>query len=779
MQRYIRTLLLITGFFLSMLSASGQQLYRLSGVLTDESEAAIAYADVVLLQAQDSAMVKYTAANDGHFSLEEVEPGNYLLQISSLGYERFVEAVELNGDSRLEIRLRENAQLLDEVTVTAARDAVVNKNGNLKVTVDNSVFAAQPTTMDVLSMIPTVLVSADRTSLNVIGKGAPLIYLGNQRISIDELNALPVESIKDIEIINNPSARYEADGQVVLLINRKLNFSDGIRLELSETASFKRRYNNYTTLNASLKKNKLELKTNFAYNQLQIWERFGSTLKVEDEDFSLDQLGTTVGPRPQFVLGGGIYYQLNSNDYISINANYRTHTTQAPIRSTANTQEGGQLSRIETDTDEFENRSFFSSNFNYNKKLESIGVNLFGGLQYSRYIRGLESDIFIREDAQDFELLQVRDQNFQIDAMAGRIDLEKRFGNGLKAEVGTNIYRATADAFLDFQFLDQDRKLRSDYRYQENNYAFYAQISAETKRMNYTLGLRTETNEVDGRFEGEDEPLIDRRRTNLFPRLSLNYTIDSTKTLSLNYANAIRRPNYLNASSITTFLAPSLEYSRNANLQPTITNEASLNFQYKNQSIRFSYFERQRPVNQSIVFDSENRQVVMSPENFDRETGFNISLTSPLNYKFWTITNFVMLSFSEIKDPRAEAIGAKPFIYFYTDHRFRLPQKINWGISCWGLSDQEIGVLKRKGYIVLNTTLSKTFGNKWTAAIAVNDLFRQLQVVETYRFNQVDTQSNFTPDNRNIAVSLRYAFGKISKSSYQNKDIDEQLDRMR
>ena len=167
-------------------------------------------------------MVKYTAANDGHFSLEEVEPGNYLLQISSLGYERFVEAVELNGDRRLEIRLRENAQLLDEVTVTAARDAVVNKNGNLKVTVDNSVFAAQPTTMDVLSMIPTVLVSADRTSLNVIGKGAPLIYLGNQRISIDELNALPVESIKDIEIINNPSARYEADGQVVLLINRKL-----------------------------------------------------------------------------------------------------------------------------------------------------------------------------------------------------------------------------------------------------------------------------------------------------------------------------------------------------------------------------------------------------------------------------------------------------------------------------------------------------------------------------------------------------------------------------
>src|SRR3954468_4094456 len=126
---------------------------------------------------------------------------------------------------------------LNEVVITQNKKTFTNTNGNIKVDVANSIFNSIPNSVDLLAKLPTVLVSSDKESITVIGKGNPLIYIDNQKVGINDLNALAVADIKTIEIIQNPSSKYEAEGRSVILITRKFSKKDSFKTEISEVAS--------------------------------------------------------------------------------------------------------------------------------------------------------------------------------------------------------------------------------------------------------------------------------------------------------------------------------------------------------------------------------------------------------------------------------------------------------------------------------------------------------------------------------------------------------------
>src|SRR5436189_5476600 len=104
---------------------------------------------------------------------------------------------------------QEKPKSLDEITIKKETKAFSNKDGNIKVDVANSIFKASPTVIDLLAKLPTVQISADKETLTVIGKGEALIYIDGQRGTMNDLNSLSVEDIKTIEIINNPSSKYD------------------------------------------------------------------------------------------------------------------------------------------------------------------------------------------------------------------------------------------------------------------------------------------------------------------------------------------------------------------------------------------------------------------------------------------------------------------------------------------------------------------------------------------------------------------------------------------
>ncbi len=757
----------------------GQEALTITGLVLDDESVPLAFGEVLLLEASDSSLVKFASVETGNFALNAINSGKYELEIRALGYEIYRQVLDLATNQHIEIQLQRNVAMLKGVTVVGKRNTIENKNGNLKLTIDHSTFVNPGSTMDVLALLPGVQLSNDRQSISLIGQGNPLIYLENQRITMDDLNALPVESIKSIEIVNNPSARYEADGRVVILITRRLNFSDGIRMDISEVIALRRRFNSYATINTALKKKKWEWKANFSYNQIGIWENVNNKLTIPDLPAALDQYSVSTGPRPQFIIGGGFHYQIGTAEYISANTNLRTHTTEAPITTHSTLLQGMQLDEITSLVDGFENRSFFTSNFNYNKLLPAGKGNLFLGLQYSSYLRDLSNQIFNDYNEQGAEFSQERYQKYTIDVFAARLDFERKLAQDHRWEAGLSYYHATADAFLDFDFLGTAPALLSNYDYEERTYAVYSQFTGQGNKWDYVLGLRSETTTVEGGFREEAQLLVDRDQTILFPKATLNWQLDTFQTISFNYAKTVQRPDYLNASSISTFVHPFLEYTRNANLQPTINESFSINYQYKNHSISIARFNRKSPVYVSVAYDEIQGRLVQSPENLDRENGFDIRLTSPFNYKFWSMTNFLNIIQVKVRDGRAQLADSRPYLYYYSNHQFRLPKKWTLGLYAWGLSRQFQGIFERDPYWVLGGSLNKKFPEGLQIGIYFDDLFRAMKLREGYRINQIDTRTLYILDRRTFGLSIRYAFGNISDSGYQNQEVDEYLNRMK
>ncbi|GAA4276508.1 outer membrane beta-barrel family protein [Aquimarina mytili] len=759
-----------------VISSGYSQSYVLSGNLFDQDNQPIETGDVLLFD-QTQKLIKSTIIIDGKFSFDTIETDTYTLSISSLGYKTELRTVQLDSDKTMAIVLKETTVALDEVTVKSTKSNFRIENGNIKVTIENSIFESLSTPTEVLSKLPGIQISPDQESISIIGRGSPLIYVDNQKIDLDQLKSLSTESIKNIEIIDNPSAKYEAEGRSLILITRKQRKDDGYKIQLSEIASFKRKFSNYAQINANFKKHTLELRTNFSYNQLGFWESVDSKLIIPSQNITSQQETKATGPRPQFIWGGDFFYQLNPSDYISGQVNYRAHIDRFPVVTNTILDVNQVKDFIISDSQNNAPRSFLSSNINFNKKLTNTST-AFLGIQYSNYTRDLKSLISNNINQTGFAVSQNRDQQYQINVLALRVDLEKKLSKNTTLEIGASLSNGDAVAFSDFEFFTPRGRITSTYDYEEDIYASYIQISGNIKKISYSAGVRSEVNTVKGGFRNDQEVLIDRKQTRLFPKIKVTIPIDSTKSMTLNYNATINRPSYLNASSISTFINPLVEFSRNVNLKPTTTEEVSTNFQYKKYDLTLSYFKTKNPVFFSPIFDSSENRIISSPQNFEEESGYSLQLRNTTTYKLWTMINAVTANYSKINDAAALLQKTKPYIYYYSNNEFKLNPKTTIAFNFWGLTKRYQGVFKRNSIFVLGASLSRTFFKDFQVTINANDIFRNMNFRDQYTINNITSEDIFYVNAQEISFSLKYSFGKENKSSFKNKDIDDNLNRM-
>ncbi len=772
----------LTLLFLFLLgtSANAQNQHTISGTITDVKKNPIAIGDVLLFSIQNDTLLKYTSILDGRFSIENIAVGSYRLRISCLGFENVEEDLDVYKNLALSIQLTESTVDLDEVEVIAAKPIVTNENGNLKIDVTNPVFSAIPDPMELLARLPNLQVSHDRESVAVIGKGTPLIYLGNQRISLEELNAISVDAIGSIEIIKNPSVKYEADGRAVLLITRRISDTEGVKANLSETVSFRQNFNNYFSLNGSYKKKKTTLKANFGTNDLQTWESHQFEFGIPEAAVFTDYL-VLIDPnkRKQINAGGGLFYQINSDDYFSANATVRLQTDDFTIDTDTFLRQELQVDNIVTKTKNDNTKDFISGNFNYNKKLNS-NMNVFTGVQYSSFVQRLHTKISNNFNEVGFVRAQDREQKYRIDVLAYRFDAEGTFKNTMKLEIGANLSHARANADTNILFFESNSIANTAFDYSEKNLAGYVQLSGNIgKTINYNTGFRVENNTVRGEVEANDIPVVNRKNTNLFPKAMLNFQIDSTKNLTLNYSRSIERPNYSRASSISSFINPFLEGAGNVNLRPTFAEELSANFQVKNNSLSISYVRRKNPMFFTIGYEDNADMAVLSLRNLQRESGIDIALTMPVSKGIYTSNNAVTLSSRRIEDITTVSKSAKPYLYFFTDHQFKVANDTTISFGGWALTKRSQGIFERNAMLVLNSTITRTFFDKLHCSLRFNDITGAMNFEERYAINGVQADGVYFADAQELALSIKYTFGKIKDPNYKNRDVDEHLDRIR
>lgn len=760
-------------------SAYCQNQYTISGKVVDEDGDTISIGDVLLYDVNKDNLIKYTQLVDGNFLLEDLPENDYHLKISALGYQSFEKIILLNQSRELQITLKESTTELEGVEVVAAKNPITNKNGNLKIDVQNPIFSAIPDPLDVLSKLPNVQISANRESISVIGKGNPLIYLGGQQISFEEFTALSVDNIDSIELINNPSAKYEAEGRAVLLITRKKNLQKGVKVNTSETASFRRNFNNYLATNWSFSNGKWVVQGNFAYNDLGQWESHTFAFNIPEENIFSDYLVLIPLNKRKEINGGlGFFYPLEKDDYFSFNTTFKRQTNEAPIETETFIESEAGEDNITSDSKNDNTKDYFSSNFNYNKKVAK-NFELFTGFQYSSFKQTLDTEISNDFNESGFNLDEIREQEYKINSLAFRVDLEHSISDNLKWELGANLNEARAGAFTEIRETEDNARTIFDFDYKEQLHSAYSTLSGSMKNwMDYNLGLRVEYNKVKGQLKDEVSPLVERENTNLFSKAGLNIKLDSTKTVSVNFARSISRPNFSGTSTIRTFINPFLEGVNDVNLLPTLTNELSANFQWKKKSIYATYYRNTNPTYFTIQFDEALGRAILSTINLKKESGFYLGLTLPFSHKKWTSTNTISLNYNKIEDDTATVGNTNPYIYAYSNQQFKIGKDTTIAFGGWLLTKRQEGIFKRNGMLVLDATITKTFFEKLHCALRLNDLTRAMNFEERYSINGVEAEGIYFVDAQEVAFSVKYDFGNIKKSKFKNKDVDENLKRI-
>lgn len=754
---YIGIILII----LLPLSGYGQNKYILSGKVTDQKGTLLSSGEVQLLNVKDSALLKYSNLINGQFSFPDINEGLYLVKISSPGFNEETTQVSLYQNTvNLIIKLNESQQDLKEVQIKAQKRVFTNHLGNLKVEVENTILSKIADPLSLLTKLPSIQLSSDGESINVIGRGEPLIYLDNQKITLNELNSLFTGDIKSIEIINNPSVKYEAEGRTVLLITRTKNKTEGFKAVISETASYKRFFQNRSGLNLNYKKNKLELRANAQYNYLNQWESNSNDFGITDKGIASNYKVLSIGLRKQFILGGGLYYQFNENDYFSLNVSHRWQ--DGNFINTANSfiKQPSSNDSVITDNRNTNGRPLFNSSINYNKKLKELNGQLFLGIQYSKGSQDLNNSIYNNYNSTQNVLTQDRLQGYHTDVLSGRIDYEQLFENELKWETGMAVSSAHANSFLDMKNYLPVYQTGSDFNYAEVIYGAYTQVSGKMGKLAYAGGLRMEDTRVRGAGDNNNLLSLTKDYINFFPKAGLDWTIAEDKTLGINYARSIARPNYAVASQITTYINPFFEWANNININPTIKDEISATFQLAQNSLAVSFYRLKNPVYYSIQYDDQLNILRMINTNYKLETGVNLSLTLPFTYKILTSTNVLTGVLDAVKDPGAVLNKSRPYLYYYSSNQLALPKEYTLMISGWAYTKRVEGVFERNAMYAVDFGLSKTLFKKLSCSLSYNSLLSTKEAKENFQINSISSKGIYYLDVREFSIALKYSIGK-------------------
>ena len=698
-----------------------------------------------------------------------------MLTNPSYGQEKPVKSITHQPDSSL---VQDKASTsLKEVQISGSKQVFYNNKGNIKVNVENTILAQIPSVVELLSKLPAVQLSNDRENISIVGRGEPLIYLDNQRITVNDLSNLSTQDIKSIEIINNPSSKYEAEGRSVIVITRARRKDDGSRVALTTTNSFKRYFHTRNGAQVNIKKNKLEWKGDLQYNHQNLWESNSNDFSIPAQDIASYYRVYSIGTRKQTILHGGLYYHINETDYLSADVNKRYQDGDFVNTTNTSITQQGLRDQIYTVNNNGGAKPLFNANVNFNKNFKKVKGELFLGAQYARFAHDVDNTVYNNYNETTTELSQTRLQKYSAEVITARADFEKSMGAKMKMEIGTSISAATSNSGMDQMEYEPLKQTVSNFDYNEKLYAAYTELSGDLNKLTYSAGLRMEHTDNEGKGSSSSS-LLKKNNTDFFPKAAVSLAFGEANSLSLNYAKSITRPNYAALSQMSTYINPFFEWGNNININPSVKQELAATVQIKNNSLSLSYYKVNDPVYYAIGYDDAESKLRMINTNYESESGLNLMATVPFKYKIWTSTNTFTAITSKVKDPAVTVNKTKPYLYVYSNNQVQLPAGYMLMVSGWAISKRNDGVFDQNAMYAIDTAVSKTFAKKLTATISYNSILSSTESKENFATNNVFAKGTYYADVREVGLSLKYAFGNIKESKYRVKEINDGRSRI-
>lgn len=791
------------------------QTASIKGQVQDDSHAPIAFANVVLYQAADSALFKVEVTDElGFFALVNLPANTYYLEV------RYIGVAPLR---RSDIRITEGQQLdlgmlalapasveLAEAVVTASRALVEIKPDRTVFNVEGTINSIGSDAISLLRKAPGVTVD-NNDNISVLGRSGVLIYVDGKRLPLSSedlasyLQNLPAEQIDRIDIITNPGARYEAEGNAGIIdIRLKKDQSMGgngsvsatyaqgqlHRFGLSGTGNYRNQFfNTFGSAGYTDAASLFNMKFINYQNALVLDEI--NNFRSNTENYNV-RIGTDFFLADKHTLG----FLVSANHSISDRRSYN-YISLAQI---ANPENIDSILIADNREDNINSNQSYNLNYRFdNRKGRSLNVDFDLGRFQNESLRFQPNQYFNADESLVIsEVINSFDTPTDIDIYTAKADYEDQLAGG-NISTGVKISQVISDnTFLFFEEVNgspvRDDRRSNTFEYNERVLAGYLNYArAISEAWNFTAGLRAEHSDVRGDLQTFlpelAVPPVEQRYLSWFPSAGLTWQVAQNHLLALNYGRRINRPNYQVLNPFNNQMSELSFMRGNPFLQPEIVNNLELGYTLAYRyNLKVAYSRTNNQITRLIgPDDSDPRANFITWANLAEQTTMSANLSVPVQIlKPWNAYFNISAAYidNQADYGNGAVVDVQVFTYsIYQQHTIDLPFGFKGevsgyynGPSVWG------GVFRVNPNWALDLGLQRKFlQNRLNARVSFSDIFFTSGWDGESEYYGLISVGNGYWDSRRASISLSYQIGneKVRQARKRKTGLEEEAKRTR
>lgn len=753
----------------------------------------------ISLHSVDSTFITGTITDStGHFNFKDTHSSDYLLRCSMVGYKQQWVTIDHTISLPIAIYMESSANELQEISIVGQRPPVQNKGEKMIINLESYMQAKGKNTIDVLRVLPGIV--SERESFSLMGKSVT-IYINDRPSNLsgtdltNYLSTLQGDQIDKIELIANPSARFDAGyNGAVINIKLKRDASLGLNGSISNTAAAwgKNKYE-MPSLNLNYRNKKINAYGNYSYmyskgNNIIDYTRRYKTLAIPVQYNENGNMNMTMNYHSY---NTGIDYSISDKHELSILAkgsanNFKNpNDTRTEIRRIGSDQiDSLIMSPIKMKTRSYNNQINLAHRWNIDTAGTTLNTNINYMNVYSKNFQRIPS-YYLFPDGSELRESNGNGQDVKqnMDLWTAKVDFHHSFlkDGGIDAGIKYDNIKRTNDLFA-LSYTDKDwvenASQNNDYDYKEQIYAAYFNLDKQVNDFYFSLGLRGE-NTIQKGYQHANGESFKKDYFDLFPSALVQYNMKHNQTFALSYNRKIARPSFSMMNPFRFYTSPQTYQEGNPDLTPNYISSYSLKYTRKQSFINFQYTYSKGQFVQEAFQDDETKILGYYYINFGSVSRYRLTFHHPIQiFSWWKVSLNGSVNYNDNKS----LLNGEYFRKNYWSYNgsiynsFTITKNLSADLYSNINSNSWYSTLKikRRGYLEASIT-QQLWDNKAYISLGVTDPFRWATFRSENIYKNIDEQTREINNSRIIRISFQYKFGsdKIKKNRSRSTGVED------
>jgi hypothetical protein len=771
------------------------QAQTITGKLVDgKTGLSIPFGNLALADQGDSGQVKYMLSDSaGIFEFREIPVGKYLLSATYISYQKFQKEILINGNgfSVLDLGnmvMTEDIGQLKEVAVIGERPNFVIQNGQIKIGVaGNTFFKSDANLLDVFRKLPGLLINPDGTML-MASRAIPTLFVDGKPVNMNRdeiqayLSSLSPDMVESVQLINQPSSKYDGEYQGIIDVKLKRNQTLGLR----GTYNIRFQRNKYSLLDNNLA---LTFKTKrFAYD-LNLGQTTGSTyykyhaLQYLANSNAMITDTRTVTRNRNFNAQARVAYQIHRGQ--NLEGFVRTYQIDrhAATGNQLISQTGdfaNTVSMITSENNALPKQHNYSGGLNYDVSFKNSELHVVTSLAQidnrqtediqNRKMPGNQLTDYWKTISRNNILIRAAQADYTQNIKRGKLEFGGKFAytttqNNLRYDTLSN------DVFI------PDLRRSNQFRYQERIAAAYFSYSGQRDKINYSLRIRAEqTHSLANSVT--DATVTEKNYLKWLPSLNLTYTVNNSQQLAVTYSRRLTRPTFEALNPFRFYLSPRNYWIGNPYLHPSTTDLFSLSYTIGDLHASFNAGREKDPMVRYPEYNPQTNILAYLGTNLPYRNFANIQASMPLILKkWWRMNNNIGLNYNrELRPYLGQTYNIA--VFNYTVNGTQVFSFRNWLLDLTYNYESKSGnslYIFAPAYTVDFGLQKSWFNSRINSKLALYDAFQTGRRRLIFREKTIiDNDFYHYYGTHRLVFSLTYTFGSSTYKAQERKKSEEE-----